>query len=168
MISENESGRSMVEMLGVLSIMGVIMYGAVAGINYGIDMYNINATHTEVEELAQAVMDLFSWTQNYSGLSNNSSAILCDNDAFASCRNGQMTNKWGASVTVTPVQEDGSACAGENCTAFTITYQDVPYLACERLLHDLDFVNACPYQPAECAREGHNQVVFLSSYGSCL
>ena len=68
--AKNESGRTMLEMLGVLAIMGVIMYGAIAGIGFGVDMYKINATFNDVEELSQGVIDLFSW--NAGGYPTNS------------------------------------------------------------------------------------------------
>ena len=61
MKNQDESGRSMIEMLGVLGIMGVIMYGAVAGINFGIDVYRVNATYREIDELSKSIIDLSSW-----------------------------------------------------------------------------------------------------------
>jgi len=40
--NETESGRSMVEMLGVLAIIGVISIGAIAGYTYGMNRYRTN------------------------------------------------------------------------------------------------------------------------------
>ena len=132
----NESGRSMVEMLGVLAIMGVIMYGAVAGINFGIDMYKINATYNEIEELSQSIIDLFSWSDNYGTLTVE---VVCDNDAYPTCNqcetNGQchrMTNQWGGDVTVGSSGPDG----------FVIQYTQIPDVACERLRTEV-FQNVC-------------------------
>ena len=42
MKAENESGRSMVEMLGVLAIIGVISIGAIGGYTYGMNRYRTN------------------------------------------------------------------------------------------------------------------------------
>ena len=42
--SHNESGRSMVEMLGVLAIVGVLSIGSIAGYSYGMDKYRANQT----------------------------------------------------------------------------------------------------------------------------
>ena len=41
-LREAESGRSMVEMLGVLAIVGVISIGGIAGYNYGMTQYRTN------------------------------------------------------------------------------------------------------------------------------
>ena len=55
----------MLEMLGVLAIMGIITYGAIAGINYGMSSYKINQTYSEVQDIVQGVEDLYSWTKGY-------------------------------------------------------------------------------------------------------
>ena len=130
MQNQDESGRSMVEMLGVLSIMGVIMYGAVAGINFGIDMYKINATYNEIEELAQSIVDLYSWSKSYNNLNNK---IICDNDIYPLCTGTVMTNEWGGNVTVSELGTGGEF--------FAITYSSVPGIACERLRTEKGFRN---------------------------
>ena len=61
MIMKNESGRTMVEMMGVLAIMGVIMYGAIAGITFGVNMYKVTATYNDLEQAAENIKDLYSW-----------------------------------------------------------------------------------------------------------
>lgn len=43
-----ESGRSMVEMLGTLAIIGVLSIGGIAGYSYGIDKYHANAIVNDV------------------------------------------------------------------------------------------------------------------------
>ena len=39
---KNEDGRSMVEMLGTLAIIGVLSIGAIAGYSYGMNKYKAN------------------------------------------------------------------------------------------------------------------------------
>jgi len=147
----NESGRSMIEMLGVLSIMGVIMYGAVAGINFGIDMYKINATLTEVEELAQGIVDIYSWNRDstYNKLTTD---IVCANDAYP-CINNNMTNQWGGGV--------GLGCASADCSDFQIVYEHVPEIACERLKTEPSFQNVC-VEPSGTCSGGENSITFYS------
>ena len=48
----DESGRSMVEMLGVLAIMGVLAIGGIAGYRYAMDKYNANEILNEVRKRA--------------------------------------------------------------------------------------------------------------------
>ena len=152
MHNQDESGRSMVEMLGVLSIMGVIMYGAVAGINFGIDMYKINATYNEVEELAQSIVDLYSWSKTYKALSNK---IICENDIYPLPCGGSytLTNEWGGNVCVGPITEG---------TEFQITYTYVPYIACERLKTQ-EFRNVIIQNALECQDGGSNTITFCST-----
>ncbi len=53
--ADSESGRSMVEMLGVLAIMGVLAVGGVAGYRYAMDKYNANEILNEVRKRAVTV-----------------------------------------------------------------------------------------------------------------
>ena len=166
MYNQDESGRSMIEMLGVLSIMGVIMYGAVAGINFGIDMYKINATYNEIEELGQAITDLYSWNSgNYDGLTkytdtsgnySSSAQIICDNDAYPNCTNNntQLTNQWGGGVNVGSV--------GTEAEDFVIEYTGLPYVACERLRTEPSFQSVCIGKNIDCASGNTNIVTFYS------
>lgn len=50
-----ESGRSMVEMLGVLAIIGVLTVGGVAGFNYAMDKHNANEILDNVSKRAIAL-----------------------------------------------------------------------------------------------------------------
>ena len=47
-----ESGRSLIEMLGVLAVMGVLTIGAMAGFNYAMNKQRANATVNYVNQLA--------------------------------------------------------------------------------------------------------------------
>ena len=140
MQNQNESGRSMIEMLGVLSIMGVIMYGAVAGINFGIEMYKINATYNEIEEISRGILDLYSWSSNFSGVSIK---VLCENDVVSQCGSNNMTatNQWAGPITVASTNNDQD---------FAITYENVPSLACERLKSETGLTNVCPPRGMTC------------------
>ena len=46
-----ESGRSMVEMLGTLAIIGVLSIGGIVGYNYAINKYRANETINEIFEV---------------------------------------------------------------------------------------------------------------------
>ena len=47
-MKKSESGRSMVEMLGTLAIIGVLSIGGIAGYSYGMDKYRANQTMNEI------------------------------------------------------------------------------------------------------------------------
>ena len=73
---DSESGRSMVEMLGVLAIMGVLVIGGVAGYRWAMDKYNANEILNEVRKRAVTVsqqrilgqpIDLSEWSTTIQG-----------------------------------------------------------------------------------------------------
>ena len=43
-----QSGRSMVEMLGTLAIIGILSVGGIAGYSYGMDKYRANQTINDI------------------------------------------------------------------------------------------------------------------------
>ena len=132
---QNESGRTMLEMLGVLAIMGVIMYGAIAGIGFGVESYKINATYNMIEDLSQGVVDLYSWSRSYA--QNNGHGIVmqvCDND-IVECETtqDQIKSEWNQPIAVTPVG-DGAY--------FVIKLSGLSTLACSRL-RDMTYSQLC-------------------------
>ncbi|MBO7484100.1 MAG: hypothetical protein J6T55_03155 [Alphaproteobacteria bacterium] len=58
-MNQNESGRSMTEMLGVLAIMGIIIYGSVTGINSGLTSYRINQAYSDIHETISSIKDTY-------------------------------------------------------------------------------------------------------------
>ncbi len=120
-----ESGRSMIEMLGVLAIIAVMTVG---GINATISMnsyFKVQAIVPQIDKAAQDIKDLFSWYSNYDGISM---PYLCYEDVFE-CTNSAYTNSWGGVVDVgdhPPEDDDGKFY-------FTISYQNVPKSACEQI-----------------------------------
>jgi len=124
LLKRSESGRTMLEMLGVLGIMGIIMYGAIAGINYGMNTYKINQTYNEVQEAVQGIEDLYSWTREYP--SRDVTKDVCENDVFSrSCSpaNDSIPNVFNGKITVIA---DGST--------FYLKYTDIKEAECQRLL----------------------------------
>jgi len=118
----NESGRTMLEMLGVLAIMGVIMYGAIAGIGFGVETYKINATYNMLEDLSQGIVDLYSWSPDYSGLNI---PVLCQNDVVECVSTqDQIQTQWSGTNIAIGTTNDGH---------FLIEHNGLSPLACARL-----------------------------------
>lgn len=61
----NEQGRSMVEMLGVLAIIGVIAVGALAGYAQAILKFRTTQTADEIQTLADEIFQTYSWMRTY-------------------------------------------------------------------------------------------------------
>lgn len=121
-IKTDESGRTMLEMLGVLGIMGIIMYGAVAGINYGMSTYKINQIYNEVQEAVQSIQDIYSWQRGYP--ENFDLGTLCQNDVFVRCGSGEPKNVYEGMITVKPIKDRSS---------FKLTYESIKSDICYRL-----------------------------------
>lgn len=67
----NEAGRSMIEMLGVLAIIGVLSVGGIAGYSKAMTQYKINKTADQVTQIVGNVRTLFSSQKSYSALGAN-------------------------------------------------------------------------------------------------
>jgi len=125
MKSNNESGRSLVEMLGVLTIIGVLGVGVISSVNFGMESMRVAAVYDEVEVTAQGVRDLYSWQRNYPSDTASMREKICNNGVFdRDCTaNHVVTTPWG-NLEVSSGGDDH----------FMITLTNVPKRACERLL----------------------------------
>lgn len=124
---KDELGRTMLEMLGVLAIMGVIVYGAIAGIQFGVDMYNISAAYNELEELSQGITDLYSWNRIYPEPNKMGSAVASNNIIDSEYEDqGQFQGRFSGSHIKLGRTDDGAG--------FFIAYMGIPRAEyCSRL-----------------------------------
>ncbi len=65
---KNQNGRSMIEMLGVLAIIGVLSVGGIAGYSKAMMKYRINKTIEQITLVAGNVRTFFASQGNYDGL----------------------------------------------------------------------------------------------------
>ena len=63
-----QSGRSMVEMLGVLAIIGVLSIGGISGYSKAMAKYRVNKTLDQISMLVMNIRSLYSSSINYKGL----------------------------------------------------------------------------------------------------
>lgn len=64
---KGQKGRSMIEMLGVLAIIGILSIGGLAGYSKAIDRYRINESINQVTYIVQNTRDLFITQKNFYG-----------------------------------------------------------------------------------------------------
>ena len=64
----NQCGRSMIEMLGVLAIIGVLSIGGIAGYNKAMNNHKVNKTIEQVLKISQGMRKLYSKQRDYSDL----------------------------------------------------------------------------------------------------
>ncbi|MBQ8671375.1 MAG: hypothetical protein IJ525_02510 [Alphaproteobacteria bacterium] len=69
-IKNNQSGRSMIEMLGVLAIIGVLSVGGIAGYSKAMQKYRINKTIEQITLIAGNIRSFFASQGNYDGLTD--------------------------------------------------------------------------------------------------
>ena len=122
----------MIEMLGVLAIIGVLSVGGIAGYSKAMTKFRINKTVDQVSQLAQNIRTLYGSQKNYSSLSSTviKKAHLAPDEMFESSNSTTMTNPFGGGVSV---DWDGKN-SGSDTKSFTITYWGIPQEACIDIL----------------------------------
>jgi Tfp pilus assembly protein PilE len=90
MIKNIQSGRSMIEMLGVLAIVGVLSVGGLAGYSMAIERHKINETTSQIDQLILDIADLYVDEESYASL---------DNDVIADARLLPETMISGSTIT---------------------------------------------------------------------
>ncbi len=126
----NENGRSMVEMLGVLAIIGVLSVGGIAGYSKAMNKYKINKTTDQVSMLVANIRTLFSSQGNYEGLDNGAAVRfgVVPEDMYEAGSSGglSMHNAFNGAVTI----EASPARDGQADEAFIIEYAGLTSEAC--------------------------------------
>ena len=103
----NQSGRSMIEMLGVLAIVGVLSVAGIAGYSKAMAKYKTNKLIDQVSTVAANVRTTFAGQGNYDGLATEQAYKLgiypeeiakgCDTDGYSP---GCLKNAFGGDVAV--------------------------------------------------------------------
>ncbi len=68
---KNQNGRSMIEMLGVLAIIGVLSVGGIAGYSKAMMKYRINKTIEQITLISGNVRTFFAMQRDYEGLDSS-------------------------------------------------------------------------------------------------
>ena len=120
-----QNGRSMVEMLGVLAIIGVLSVGGIAGYSKAMTKFKINKSMDQISMLVANIRTLFSGQRNYSGLSNQNAISFGIIPGEMDGGGGVITNAFAGNVTIGTAAQNGNADA-----AFTIKYEGLGQEAC--------------------------------------
>ncbi len=145
-----QSGRSMIEMLGVLAIIGVLSVGGIAGYSKAMMKYRINKTIEQISLISANIRTFFSNQKNYSGLyvslmpveeSDNyyqliKKAKILPDEMLVDCNNKKcVENIFGGKVEImdTPRKSSELDPDAPFYTSFYIMYTDIPQEACVEL-----------------------------------
>lgn len=131
----NEQGRSMIEMLGVLAIVGVLSVGGIAGYSKAMNKFKTNKAIDQINMLSTNIRTLFSSQGNYQGMTNKvlikAGVIPAEMytlpsggaDAFAHSYSG-LTNVFGGSAYIKPASHNGTN------DSYIIAVNGIPQSAC--------------------------------------
>ena len=126
----NENGRSMVEMLGVLAIIGVLSAGGLAGYSKAMFKHKMNSTLDQITMLVTNIRTMYGTQDNYEGLTATQAIQL--GIIPAAMKNGSdgLVSPFKGEVTIDTSKASESA---PDNTAFVVTYNDLPSEACINL-----------------------------------
>ncbi len=130
-MKNNENGRSMIEMLGVLAIIGVLSVGGIAGYSKAMSKYRVNKTIDQVSHIAANTRILYGSQRSYDGLTDDViyKAKLFPQEAMAKNDDGttyKFTNPFAGGISMAPAARFTS---GDN-KAFVLKYTGIPQDAC--------------------------------------
>ena len=124
MFRNEEAGRSMVEMLGVLAIVGVLSIGGISGYSKAMAKYKVNKTLDQISMLVTNIRSTFGNQNSYTGLDNKAviSYELADLD-MSHGTPSTLTSPYSKPVTIAAVSANSNL-------SFTIKYEKLPKGAC--------------------------------------
>ena len=119
----NEQGRSMIEMLGVLAIVGVLSVGGIAGYSKAMNKFKTNKLIDQVNMITTNVRTLYSSQRTYNGLNNKlaTQVGLIPAEMFEGTSNSEVTHVFGGTLTLDTANSD---------SWYYIEVEDVPSSAC--------------------------------------
>ena len=121
---ENEAGRSMIEMLGVLAIIGVLSVGGIAGYSKAMNKFKTNQVADNVSMLVANIKTLYAQQKTYNGL-NNTSAVSMGVVPDELGASANLTNAFNGAVTIL-ASNDGTRADG----SFTLIFNGLSKEAC--------------------------------------
>jgi type II secretory pathway pseudopilin PulG len=122
----NEQGRSMIEMLGVLAIVGVLSVGGIAGYSKAMTKFKTNKVIDQVNMLSTNIRTMFSSQRTFNGLNNTLSNTAGITPAeMIGATNADIINGFGGTVHVGPAKHLGQAEQG-----YVISFGSIPKAAC--------------------------------------
>ena len=135
LLQKNEqTGRSMVEMLGVLAIIGVLSVGGISGYSKAMTKFKITKTFDQVTMMVANIRTLYSGQRNYKGLAT---AIAIDMGVVPAEMSGP-DSKATANTIQNAFQGDVAVSAikynEKDATAFYISYGNLGREACVSIL----------------------------------
>ncbi len=130
------SGRSMIEMLGVLAIIGVLSVGGIAGYSKAMMKFKINKTAEQISQIVTNIRTLYLQQKDYNGLGNSSAIQMgAIPDDLTIDSSGNIKNIFGGTIWIHTSTSSYAwhNSVGDTDDAFIITIYNLPKEACVAL-----------------------------------
>ena len=124
--NSTQYGRSMIEMLGVLAIVGVLSVGGIAGYSKAMEKFKINKTTDQISQIVTNIRTLYAQQTTYSGL-NNENAIKMGVVPDELGSGATLTNSFGGNVYIIPSSTTYEIQYGK---VFAVQYRGLSKQAC--------------------------------------
>ncbi len=127
-MNSEQSGRSMVEMLGVLAIIGVLSVGGISGYSKAMAKFKMSKAMDQMSMLVANIRTTYASMATYNGLDTTAARNygLASRDMFGTAANS-LVNAFGGEVYVKAIPNPNSGVAD---TGFAIVYNGLDKEAC--------------------------------------
>ena len=123
-----QSGRSMIEMLGVLAIVGVLSVGGIAGYSKAMTKFKINKTADQISQIVTNIRTLYAQQTTYQGL-NTANAIKMGVTPDELGTGTTLTHAFAGNMQI----RTSNRLSSSSDDAFEISIYDIPKEACVSL-----------------------------------
>lgn len=122
---KEQAGRSMIEMLGVLAIIGVLSVGGIAGYSKAMNKFKTNKVADNVSMLVANIKTLYAQQKTYGGLTNESAVAMgVVPDELGTTKD--LTNAFNGKVYISTAD----STADDDNKAFNIVFDGLSREAC--------------------------------------
>ena len=139
MIKTNESGRSMMEMLGVLAIIGVLSVGGIAGYSKAMNKFKTNKVADNVSMLVANIKTMYAQQSSFNGLTKSSAVSmgLVPDELVTTYPSGNddnavLNNSFNGTVLINASNSVGATAAAntDDALSFNIVFNGLSKEAC--------------------------------------
>ena len=123
-----QCGRSMIEMLGVLAIVGVLSVGGIAGYSKAMTKFKINKTADQISQIVTNIRTLYAQQTTYDGL-NTATAIQMGVTPDELGTGTTLTHSFAGSITI----RTSNRLSTSSKDAFIVIINNLPMEACVTL-----------------------------------
>lgn len=128
LFKNEQSGRSMVEMLGVLAIIGVLSVGGISGYSKAMAKFKLTKAQDQITMLIMNIRTAYATSAGYHDLTNQVAVTygLVPSEMIRDAGGGTLLNAFGGTSTILAV----TGADGTEAGAFALTFAGIGKDAC--------------------------------------